>query len=805
MSAKRKEVRTADLYINSKGAEASIKELAGDYRRLKNDIAKLSPTSQEFIDKSAELKKVSARLKDVNAQTRNVRSGFSKIKGLLGPLGLAMGGAFVVRKIIAFGNESRKAYEKQAQAIAQVEQAIKSTDEAAGLSLDELKAKASDLQKSTLFGDEMILKNATGQLLTFTNIAGDNFLRTQQVALDVATVLSTELVPSANEVKGVSLQLGKALNDPAKNLSALSRAGIQFTDDQIKVIKHLQETNRLSEAQEIILTELEKQYGGQAEAAAMVADGSIQMSNAWGDTMEIIGGGLNNVLEPLIKWFTGILLKFNEWLSTGPSIREWFAGLYNGSTLLRGAMQSVVAIVTSAIDVLSTLWKMADALLDGRFSEMGDILVEGGKSIAGNFVSAWNETIDGEMQLGPSEDQAKKEHERIKKQAQENAQAVNQISEKELKEREKLQKRVQDLLNKHELDLMDANEREIQLIRDKYQKLLEEDLLNEEQKRLLEEARNEEIALKEQEQELKEAEKREKELADRQAHMDEIHLATLSDYDREIYENQVKFDKLIDQAKKYGLDTTALIKAKQDQEADITKKHNENLTKDEQKILQERLASRQSFLTDLSSVIESIPEEWGAAKDALKPILVAEASMKTYDNAVSAYKSQIALATPDAPIRATLAAAAATAQGLAAIARIKAFDTGGYTSPLPGLGADQSGLKPAGIVHEGEWVAPPWMVQDPMYSNQIRMLEMARSNRMRGYDSGGDVVLADSSGSSFDVQDQSIQDTSELTTAVMRLNAILDRGIPAIIDRDGQLDLRDSINEINQLEEDSRI
>jgi hypothetical protein len=157
-----------------------------------------------------------------------------------------------------------------------------------------------------LFGDEEILNKVTAQLLTFTNIAGPQFDRTQQAALDLATVLDGDL-------QSASIQLGKALNDPAKNLSALSRSGIQFSKEQIATIKSLQETNQLAEAQNIILAELERQYGGQAKAAAEVDGGITQLSNAFGDFKEQVGKQLLEALKPTIK----ALKEFFENLNRG--------------------------------------------------------------------------------------------------------------------------------------------------------------------------------------------------------------------------------------------------------------------------------------------------------------------------------------------------------------------------------------------------------------------------------------------------------------------------------------------------------
>src|ERR1700712_5749455 len=61
---------------------------------------------------------------------------------------------------------------------------------------------------------------------------------------------------------------GKALNDPLKGISALSRAGVTFTQSQQDSIKAMVGANDLLGAQKIILGEVEKQVGGTAKATA---------------------------------------------------------------------------------------------------------------------------------------------------------------------------------------------------------------------------------------------------------------------------------------------------------------------------------------------------------------------------------------------------------------------------------------------------------------------------------------------------------------------------------------------------------
>lgn len=256
--------------------------------------------------------KIGADSYEFQQRAKQVEKGLDGLSRKLTSVGKSLSLKLTV-PLAALGAVSVSLADTQAKAEAKVQQAIKSTSGAAKLSFDELKAYASDLQSKTLFGDEVILNNATAQLLTFTNIAGENFKRTQAVALDLATVLDGDL-------KSASLQLGKALNDPVKNLSALSRSGIQFSAEQKEVIDNLAKTNRLAEAQGVILSELERQYGGQAEAAAKVGTGALtQLKNQWGDFLEQIGATLMPVVNKIAGALSAVVTVLQK---MNPQMRE---------------------------------------------------------------------------------------------------------------------------------------------------------------------------------------------------------------------------------------------------------------------------------------------------------------------------------------------------------------------------------------------------------------------------------------------------------------------------------------------------
>ena len=211
----------------------------------------------------------------------------------LGATAMAATLGFAASKFIKLAIE-QEAVEKRLGAV------IKSTGEAAGFNLDQLKKMASAMQAVTTTGDETIL-SGMAILATFKQIRGEAFERTTMSALNLAEVVGTDL-------NAAMIQLGKALNDPVANLGALSRAGIQFTKSQKLVIKELWTAGRTAEAQSIILDELESQFGGTAEAARDTFGGALKsLKNTIGDVGEKIGFALMPPVKEIID-------KFSSWI-----------------------------------------------------------------------------------------------------------------------------------------------------------------------------------------------------------------------------------------------------------------------------------------------------------------------------------------------------------------------------------------------------------------------------------------------------------------------------------------------------------
>lgn len=186
------------------------------------------------------------------------------------------------RALITYFKESVQAAAESERVQAQLEQVIKSTGGAAGVTAEQVSNMANSMSRLTAIDDDVI-KKTDAVLLTFTNIGRDALPGATMAVLDMATAMGTDFQSAA-------LQVGKALNGTANGVTALSRSGVSFTDDQKKLIKTLFETNRAAEAQQIIIAELNKEFGGQAAAAANTYAGAQErLNNALENRKEIVG------------------------------------------------------------------------------------------------------------------------------------------------------------------------------------------------------------------------------------------------------------------------------------------------------------------------------------------------------------------------------------------------------------------------------------------------------------------------------------------------------------------------------------
>ena len=287
-------------------------------RRIADLLIKIGADSYEFQQKANQVEK-----------------GLGQLEKKLSSIGKSLS-LKVTAPLTALGVVALQNADQQARAETKVATALKSTGNQVGYNLDQLKAYASELQSKTIFGDETILYDVTTRLLAFTNITGDNFKRTQQIVLDMSTALEMDLGSAAT-------MLGKALDDPIGKMSALSRAGINFTDEQKTMVKQLVETGETAKAQTIILDALEQKFGGQAEAAAKVGMGALkQLKNSWGDFLEQIG----QTMTPFINRIAAFLQRIVTLLQgMSPTMRKVLVVIAGVAAALGPVMVGISGII----------------------------------------------------------------------------------------------------------------------------------------------------------------------------------------------------------------------------------------------------------------------------------------------------------------------------------------------------------------------------------------------------------------------------------------------------------------------------
>lgn len=247
-------------------------------------------------------------------QGNSLTNGLSAVGGAVVTSALAVTGAAVVG-LTGFLIDCTKGAADAEKIQAQLNSVLESTGGISGMTSESVNDLSTSLSQVTPFEDDVIT-STQNMLLTFTNLGKNIFPATTETALDMATAMGTD-------TKSAAIMLGKALNDPTKGISALTRVGVTFTDEQQKLIEKLQKSGDLEGAQKVILQELQKEFGGSAKAAGKTFAGSLEiLNNQFGNIKDSIGGALLPVL-------TDLATKFSTWLSD-PAIQSGITNIANG-------------------------------------------------------------------------------------------------------------------------------------------------------------------------------------------------------------------------------------------------------------------------------------------------------------------------------------------------------------------------------------------------------------------------------------------------------------------------------------------
>jgi len=337
----------------------------------------------------------------LDAAERQASGWAGRVGGVLKG-GLLIGGAVAVAAgaaVVGILSDATAAAMDAERVTKNLEAVLASTGGVAGMSKEAVEGLSLSLSKVIPVEDDVIT-GAQSMLLTFKNIGKDIFPQTTEAVLDMATAMNRGAIPSAEQLQSTSIMLGKALNDPVAGLTALGRAGVQFTDAQKDAIKAMVEGGDVAGAQAIILKELESQFGGAARAAGTTFAGQMAIANNQiGNVKEQVGMALLPVLQQMATALGPGLIAVAQagadWLTSTliPAISSVVTWITANWPMIAATVQQVFGQVQSdiggAVAFIQSVITPLQAIVTGVFGAIGTFLAAHGEEIKTALAGAW--------------------------------------------------------------------------------------------------------------------------------------------------------------------------------------------------------------------------------------------------------------------------------------------------------------------------------------------------------------------------------------------------------------------------------
>lgn len=198
------------------------------------------------------------------------------------------------------------------------------------------------------------IKMTQAKLLTFKNLAatattvGGAFDRATNAAIDLAATGFGDATTNA-------VQLGKALQDPIKGITALGRAGVTFTDIEKDKIRALVESGQMLKAQDTLLQAIETQVGGVAKATAnsseIMREQFRQLTSQIGERLQPAFGKLVGFLQTTLVPFVERLLEVFDERGLAGVMKE-VGGSFVNFVQSGGKVKDIILAITTAIVAL---------------------------------------------------------------------------------------------------------------------------------------------------------------------------------------------------------------------------------------------------------------------------------------------------------------------------------------------------------------------------------------------------------------------------------------------------------------------
>jgi len=255
------------------------------------------------------------KIKVDKGDTESSISGISDRLKSLNILGIASVGIIGGMLVKGFKDCVAAAAESEL-VVSKLNSVLKATAGVSGVTSASAQKLASALENVTAFDDEAIMSGET-LLLTFRNIGEKVFPQATEAALDLATIIGTDVTSAARMV-------GKALDNPSEGLMAIERNVGKLSPALKNQIAQFMALGDVASAQKIVMEALAVKMGGAARAAAETYSGRLaQLNNAFGNLKETIGNlfigsggealaGMTKIVKDITDGLNKIQLKYAE-------------------------------------------------------------------------------------------------------------------------------------------------------------------------------------------------------------------------------------------------------------------------------------------------------------------------------------------------------------------------------------------------------------------------------------------------------------------------------------------------------------
>jgi hypothetical protein len=260
--------------------------------------------------------------------------------GVLKKAAGALGGIAVFGGLVAGAKAAVGEFQEARKVGALTTNVIRATGGAANVTAKEVGGLAMSISNKTAMDDEAIQSGAN-LLLTFKNIRNET--GKGRDIFNQATAAAVDLSAAGfGSLESTSKQLGKALNDPVKGMTALGKSGVTFSEDQKKAIAALIATGKASDrvrAQQMILKEVQSQVGGAAASQATPMD---RLRVTMGNLAEAAGTVLVPMLDKGAKFLTNLLGGMIESKGAGGAVIDVFR---TTGTVIGDVVKTIASVV----------------------------------------------------------------------------------------------------------------------------------------------------------------------------------------------------------------------------------------------------------------------------------------------------------------------------------------------------------------------------------------------------------------------------------------------------------------------------